>query len=199
MVTHLGIGLTLLAATLLAACDCDSGRPDLFADELHARCDDLPCDWDLTRGQARLVPFLHPAERALELSDQAELTRALPEVLLPGNADGDVTVELLATCDQATELVVEVTASAGSTGPGEPPLLFIYRARLEAGAPNPDDLPLPPQILPLVLVDLSEGQSRPAATTQLIAVAMTLRVEGPGRCTLDNLHLTNPDSNSCFG
>ncbi len=200
MVTRLlGLGVALAATVLLTACPCDSGRPDLFADELHADCEGLPCDWDLVSGQARLVPFLHKSERALELSDQAEISRLIPDVFLPGNEDGDVTVELLATCDQATELVVEVTVSAGSSGPGEPPRLFTYRARLEAGSPNPDDLPLPPRILPLALADLAEGQTRPAATTQLIAVAITLRVEGPGRCTLDNLHLTNPDSNSCFG
>lgn len=201
MVTRLGLCLSLAAAALLTACPCDYGRPDLFADELHTSCDDLPCEWDLVRGQARLVPFLHKAERALELSDQAEISRPLPDVFLPGNEDGEVTVEVLATCDQATELVVEVTASAGSTGPGEPPRLFTYRARLEAGAPNLDDLPLPPRILPLAFVappDDPEGLTRPAATTQLVAVAITLRVEGPGRCTLDNLHLTNPDTNSCF-
>lgn len=187
------------AATLLAACPCDSGRPDLFDDELYASCEGLPCDWDFLRGQARLVPFLNPAERALELSDEAELARPLPDVALPGSGDDATLVELLATCDQATELVIEVTVSAGSSGPGEPPRLFTHRARLEARAPNPDDLPLPRQSLPLVLAELVEGQTRPASTTQLFAVAITLRTEGPGRCTLDNLHLTDPRSTSCFG
>lgn len=180
-----GLSVALAAATL-TACPCDSGLSDLFADELREDCDGLPCGWTLSAGDARFVPFLHESERALELA--GTLTRPLSSFSLTAPVEDEAQVYLLARCDQATELVVVLETDS------DPP--NTYEARLDAGTPT-GGLPLPRHELPLVFMAES-GDPEPAEAGLVAFRAMALRVEGPGRCTMSDLHVVSSRVSSCF-
>ena len=173
-----------LATLFLTACPCDGGLRDFFADELHESCDGLPCEWELVSGDARFVPFLHEGERALEVDTGGVLTRPLPALQVSTPVEDSLQVFVLAACDSATELVFELSASDSTTS-------FGYQARLDAGAPS-SHLALPRRELPL-------SPSLDAPTSDHVTLdTLTLRVEGPGRCTLDDLHLVATQMTHCF-
>ena len=181
----LRFALTALTALALTGCPCDSGHMDLFADPLRDDCDGLPCGWQLSAGEARFVPFLHEGEGALELA--GTLGRTLSDFNLSSPVEGDVQVFLLARCDQATELLVTLESDA------DPP--HDYVATLAAGTPT-GGLPLPRHELPLVRSDTNPDE--PAAGVLVPFRSIELRVEGPGRCTVSDLHLTSTGSSGCF-
>jgi hypothetical protein len=175
-----------LTAAALSGCPCDAGLSDLFADELREDCDGLPCGWALSAGDARFVPFLHESERALELA--GTLTRPLSGFSLTAPVQDEAQVYVLAKCERATELVVVLETDA------DPPRN--YEARLDAGTPT-GGLPLPRHELPLVF--LAEDGDPEAPQAGLVAFrAMALRVEGPGRCTVSDLHVVSTQVSSCF-
>lgn len=188
----LATALSLATAALLAGCPCDSGYPVLFSDELHAECGGLPCGWDLTTGEARFVPFLHKGERALELSARASLTHPLSGLSAPGQAIPNALIYVLARCDTQTGLLFELAFRPSDT-PDAPTTLLL--ARLEAGAPD-DGLPLPRRTLPMAPVD-DPSTLETSASYDLLSI--TVRVEGPGRCTLDDLHLARDERILCLG
>lgn len=178
--------LSALAALLLSACPCDAGLGDLFADELRQDCDGLPCGWTSSGGDARFVPFLHEGERALELT--GVLTRPLSAFSLTSPVEDEAQVYILARCERATELVISLEVDV------DPPRYF--EARLPAGTPT-GGLPLPRHELPLALLDPEEDAA--PLTGDLIAFrALELRVEGPGRCTVSDLHLVSTRVSNCF-
>lgn len=177
--------LMALMATALTACPCDSGHVDLFADELRDDCEGRPCGWTLSSGEARFVPFLHEGEGALELA--GTLTRPLSDFSLSSPVDEGVQVFVLARCDEATELVVTLSDEA------DPPLL--YEATLAAGTPT-GGLPLPRRELPFVASDTNPTE--PPRDVLVPFRSLELRVEGPGRCKLSDLHLTSARVSNCF-
>jgi hypothetical protein len=173
----------VLASLVLTACPCDSGFWDRFADDFHRVCGGLPCDWELVSGQARLVPFLHGGERALELGSGAVMTRPLPDLVVVAPVEETIQVFVLATCEAATELSFELEA-LDDEGVGH-----TYGARLEVGIGGVD---LKRRELPLShLTDLP-------IVERLTFELLTLRVAGPGRCTLDDLHLVSTTASTCF-
>lgn len=178
--------LSALAALLLSACPCDAGLVDLFADALREDCDGLPCGWTLTEGDARFVPFLHEGERALELV--GTLTRPLSGFSLTSPVEDEAQVYVLARCDRATEVVISLEVDV------DPPRH--YEARLTAGTPT-GGLPLPRHELPLVFDP--EGDDTTPLSGDLTAFrSLELRVEGPGRCTLTDLHVVSTRASNCF-
>lgn len=178
--------LSALAALLMSACPCDAGLVDLFADELRQDCDGLPCGWTLSDGDARFVSFLHESERAIEL--EGTMTRPLSGFSLTSPVEDEAQVYILARCDRATELVVSLEVDV------DPPRH--YEARLPAGTPT-EGLPLPRHELPLVLLD-PVGDAAPLTGDLTAFRSLELRVEGPGRCTLTDLHLVSTRISNCF-
>jgi len=174
----------VLASVSLTGCPCDTGFMDFFADEIHKSCDGLPCDWDLIAGQARLVPFLHGGERALEIVSGGVITRPIPELNVFEPVEGSVQVYVLAACDSGTELIFELEARESDES------THTYVARLALGFGSGDLLPR--RELPVTL----EGEA--PDLDRVVFDTLTLRVEGPGRCTLDDLHLTSTVSSNCF-
>lgn len=178
--------LSALATLLLSACPCDAGLVDLFADELRQDCDGLPCGWTSSDGDARFVPFLHEGEHAIELT--GAMTRPLSGFSLTSPVEDEAQVYVLARCDRATELVVSLEVDV------DPPRH--YEARLSAGTPT-GGLPLPRHELPLVLVT-PDGDATPLTGDLTAFRALELRVEGPGRCTLTDLHVVSTRASNCF-
>lgn len=178
--------LSTLAALLMSACPCDAGLVDLFADELRQDCDGLPCGWTLNDGDARFVPFLHEGERAIELA--GAMTRPLSAFTLASPVEDEAQVYILAKCDRATELVVSLEVDV------DPPRH--YEARLPAGTPT-GGLALPRHELPLVLLD-PDGDGTPISGDRTAIRSLELRVEGPGQCTLTDLHLVSTRASNCF-
>lgn len=190
---RISIASVLLAFVSVAnGCPCDSGLPDLFADELRVSCDGAPCDWELSQGEVRDVPFLHAAEGALELSNQAVAARPIGALDVSAPLEEELAVSILARCDTATELRVEVSGDALREGE---PVVPVYVAALVPGA-STGGLPLPRHELTFALTDPLQGPSTGATVT---LSRMTLRVVGPGRCTVRDLHLVSRNRFSCFG
>jgi len=185
--------LAALTASFLAACPCDDGFPDLYYDSLQARCDGLPCGWTAEAGDVAQVATFHSAERGLRLALLGRASRELPDVSLPGATEDGAMASLLVACDPTTALLVEVELEipppSGTSGAPERVTLV---ARLE---PDPDQAasdPLVPADLPLVLAN---GEPVPAGT----AVRIVLAIDGPGVCTVDELHLVGARAFTCYG
>jgi len=192
-VTRLALPLALASALLGAGCPCDSGVPDLFYDGFQEVCDGLPCGWDVDAGDVASVVSFHSGELGMRLAVAGAAARDLPDTLLPGSDEGGAQVSLLAACDGATGLVVEVdilSAAAGGTS-GETEQLTLS-GHLD---PQPGASAGGPLLLRQLALSLPGQDPVPTGTAVRIRVAL----DGPGVCTIDELHLAASRANQCLG
>lgn len=194
MVTRLTLTWLAVAATLTAAgCPCDSGLPDLFYDGLQDRCDGLPCGWTATAGDLAQVETFHSGERGLRLAVGGAAERDLPDVSLPGTVEQGAVVSLLVACDAQTALVFELDATSDipdQTSGEHTPLTLVARRE-----PVPGDSAGGPLLRSVLVFELPNGEDVPPAT----ATSLRVFIDGPGVCTIDELHLAGARSFSCQG
>jgi len=182
MVSRALAPVALAAALLLAGCPCDAGHADLFYDDLQRACGELPCGWEALEGDVAHAVTFHSAARGLRLADLGRASRSLPGVLLPSSESGGVLAYLVVACDERTTLLVEVEAE-GQPGASEGAVGHITLAASftpEVGDGSPEVMPR--VRLPLV----PDGETTFPASH---ATRLTLAVDGPGACLVDELHL----------
>jgi hypothetical protein len=170
----------------VAACDCDTGFPELFLDDFERACDASPCDWAVEAGSARRVATFHPAEHGLELGPGTRLSRAPGAILLVTEAPGQPAdrLQVLIDCEPDTGLLLTAEVAL------EDDAVVALEARVEAAIAHAGD-----GRLRLVRVPLAGAEDPVEGVLQ----RLRLTVEGEGRCVIDDLRLLSGVRFTCNG
>lgn len=182
------VGLGAMAVGL-AACDCDSGFPELFLDDFERACGEAVCDWTIEGGQARRVTTFHAAEHGLELGPGARLSLATGTIGVVTQSQGQPAdqLQVLVDCEAGTGLLVEAEVAVGVGA------VVMLEARVKAEAAHVGD-----GRLALVRVPLVEAAQSLESIEGDVQV-LRLVVEGPGACVIDDLRLVGGRMFSCNG
>ncbi|TNF35679.1 MAG: hypothetical protein EP329_06010 [Deltaproteobacteria bacterium] len=184
------IGALGLFTLGLSGCPCDSGYPDLFYDGLQEVCSGVPCGWTVAAGDVASVATFHSGERGLQLAVGGDVSRALPELRVPG----DGMISLLVDCDAQTTLVVEVDGASvvpAGTSDESVDVTLVARREPEPGEGLGGVIPR----LDLPLTDPTIEGEPPT----IDAVRLRVYVEGPGACVIDEIHIVSGTMVQCFG
>lgn len=168
--------MKVMAALALGwvGCDCASGFPELFYDDLGAVCDGAPCGWELGAGAAESVRTIHSSERGVRLGPGTTIAHDVDFVVDAATSFGN---------DDAPRLHALIGCEGDETR---------VRVRLETASEAPlevvvdgttgDDDPLP-----LRAIDFTGPGGAPAIEDR--ALRMIITIEGPGACTIDELRV----------